>query len=102
MLGTDVPVLVKKLFGAVQPTSAPTSIPQALIGAAKVWGISNPSTTPTPPANIVANALELVLGGFTSSDLKAVISGAVSDTTSHCKSTILIFSRVRHSTLLIT
>ncbi|KAI9649526.1 hypothetical protein NHQ30_002104 [Ciborinia camelliae] len=76
--GTDVPVLVKKLFSAVKPTAAPTSISQAQEWAASIWGVSDPSASPTPPANIVVNALELVLDGFTSSDLQAVVSGASS------------------------
>ncbi|ESZ95379.1 hypothetical protein SBOR_4235 [Sclerotinia borealis F-4128] len=76
VFGTDVPVLVKKLFSAVKPTATPTSIPQAQKWAAGVWGVSDPSASPTPPANIIANALELVLDGFTSSDLQAVASGA--------------------------
>ncbi|KAJ8060454.1 hypothetical protein OCU04_010779 [Sclerotinia nivalis] len=76
VFGTDVPVLVKKLFSAVQPTATPTSIPQAQELAAGVWGVTNPSASPTAPANIIANVLELVLDGFTSSDLQALLSGA--------------------------
>ncbi|EDN92679.1 hypothetical protein SS1G_08542 [Sclerotinia sclerotiorum 1980 UF-70] len=75
VFGTDVPVLVKKLFSAVQPTATPTSISQAQELAAGVWGVTNPSASPTAPANIIANVLELVLDGFTSSDLQALSSG---------------------------
>ncbi|KAK6600240.1 hypothetical protein H4I96_07566 [Botrytis cinerea] len=61
ILGTDVPVIAKKLFSAAQPTAKPSSVSQAISWAA---------------ANIVTNALGLVLNGFTSNDLQAVASGA--------------------------
>lgn len=77
-MGTDVPVIAKKLFSAAQPTAKPSSVSQAISWAAGAWGVSDPSASPTPPANILSNALGLVLNGFTSSDLQAVISGAVS------------------------
>lgn len=77
MFGTDVPVVVQKLFSAVQPTATPTTYAQAQEWAAGVWGVSDPSASPTPPANILGNALELVLNGFTSNDLRAVASGDV-------------------------
>lgn len=76
ILGTDVPVIAKKLFSAAQPTAKPSSVSQAISWAAGAWGVSDPSASPTPPANIVTNALGLVLNGFTSNDLQAVASGA--------------------------
>ncbi|KAB8297917.1 hypothetical protein EYC80_001700 [Monilinia laxa] len=82
LFGTDVPVLVKKLFSAAKPTATPTSIAQAQEWAAGVWGISDPSASPTPSANVIANALQLILDGFTSSDLQAVLSGANSSDSS--------------------
>lgn len=78
ILGTDVPVIAQKLFSAAQPTAKPSSVSQAISWAAGAWGVSDPSASPTPPANIVTNALGLVLNGFTSNDLQAVASGAVS------------------------
>ncbi|RAL65583.1 hypothetical protein DID88_005255 [Monilinia fructigena] len=61
LFGTDMPVLVKELFSAAKPTATPTSIAQAQEWAA---------------ANVLANALELILDGFTPSDLQAVVSDA--------------------------
>ncbi|KAA8570918.1 hypothetical protein EYC84_000299 [Monilinia fructicola] len=75
LFGTDVPILGKKLFLAAQPTATPTCIAQAQEWVAGVWGVSDPAASPTPSANIIVNALELILDGFTSSDLQAVASG---------------------------
>lgn len=80
VLGTDVPAVVQKLFQAVHPTATPTSIPDALNKAAAAWGIKNANSAPPPVENILENVLQLVLDGFTSSDVKAVAAGAVS----HC------------------
>ena len=77
--GTDVPVLVQKLFQAVQPTTTPTSIPRATSLAAKAWGVSSPQQSPVVTSdNFLANVLTLVLDGFTTSDVTAVAQGLVS------------------------
>ncbi|PQE17309.1 lipase B precursor protein [Rutstroemia sp. NJR-2017a BVV2] len=76
IFGTNVPVLVQKLFSAIQPTGTPTNIEQARSSVAAACGINDPSTSPTPPASILEDAVELVLDGFTSSDIQAVASGA--------------------------
>ncbi|CZR64861.1 related to lipase B precursor [Phialocephala subalpina] len=76
LLGTDTPAVVQKLFQAVQPTSTPTSIQDAMTKAAGAFGVSNANSAPAPEQNILENVLTLVLEGFTSSDIQAVLSGA--------------------------
>ena len=78
LLGTDTPAVVQKLFQAVKPTATPTSIPQALSLAAGAFGVSDASKAPAPEQDILSNVLTLVLDGFTSSDLNALIQGTVS------------------------
>jgi hypothetical protein len=68
---------VQKLFQAVQPTATPTSIQQAITQAAGAFGITSANQSPPPEQDILSNALTLVLDGFTSSDLQAVIQGIV-------------------------
>lgn len=87
-----MPILGKKLFLAAQPTATPTCIAQAQEWVAGVWGVSDPAASPTPSANIIVNALELILDGFTSSDLQAVASGVVSAAIPYWKSIILTLS----------
>lgn len=77
LLGTDTPAVVQKLFQAVKPTSTPTSIQDAITKAANAFGVTNANSAPAPEQNILENVLTLVLEGFTSSDLQAVIAGAV-------------------------
>jgi hypothetical protein len=77
ILGTDVPAVVQKLFQAVKPTATPTSTQQAINQAAAAFGITSANQAPPPEQDILANALTLVLDGFTSSDLQAVIQGLV-------------------------
>jgi hypothetical protein len=72
ILGTDVPAVVQKLFQAVEPTSTPTSIPDAMTKAASAFGISGTPAVPPPKQSILENVLTLVLDGFTSSDIEAV------------------------------
>ncbi|QSZ34345.1 hypothetical protein DSL72_005936 [Monilinia vaccinii-corymbosi] len=76
--GTDVGVMIKKLFSAARPTAVPASISQAREWAAGVWGVSDPATSPKPPENIIANALNLIHSGFTNRDVQSVVSGTVS------------------------
>jgi hypothetical protein len=68
---------VQKLFQAVQPTATPTSIQQAMAQAAGAFGITSANQSPPPEQDILSNALTLVLDGFTSSELQAVIQGIV-------------------------
>jgi hypothetical protein len=68
---------VQKLFQAVQPTATPTSIQQAMAQAAGAFSITSANQSPPPEQDILSNALTLVLDGFTSSDLQAVIQGIV-------------------------
>ena len=77
VLGTDVPVVVQKLFQAVKPTSTPTSIPQAISQANSAFGITSSSQAPPPEQDILQNVVTLLLDGFTSSDLEAVIQGVI-------------------------
>ncbi|KAF8858496.1 alpha/beta-hydrolase [Acephala macrosclerotiorum] len=76
LLGTDTPAVVQKLFQAVKPTSTPTSIQDVMTKAANAFGVTNANSAPAPEQNILDNVLTLVLEGFTSSDLQAVIAGA--------------------------
>ena len=76
--GTDVPAAVKSLFGAVKPTGTVTSIPQATSIAAAQFGLQNGAPTSQTYQSFLTNVLGLVLNGFTSSDLTAVLAGAVS------------------------
>ena len=69
---------MQKLFQAVQPTATPTSVQDALTKAAAAFGVSGSPAAPAPEQDILANVLTLVLDGFTSSDLQAVIQGPVS------------------------
>ena len=78
ILGTDTPALVQKLYQAVQPTSTPTSIQDAISKAAKAKGLKSASATPAPEQDILQNVVTLLLEGFTTSDIKAVAAGAVS------------------------
>jgi hypothetical protein len=78
ILGTDVPAVAQKLFQAVQPTSRPTSIADAIQKAAKANGITDPNATQPPPQqNIIENALSLILNGFTTTDVAAIAAGGV-------------------------
>lgn len=72
--GTNVPAVVQKLFLAATPTATPTSVAQCTAAAAKRLGLRNGQAAASQ--NILPNALGLILDGFTSSDLKAVIAGA--------------------------
>jgi hypothetical protein len=72
---------VQKLFQAAKPTATPSSIQDAMSKAAGAFGVSGTPKTPAPERDILSNVLTLVLDGFTSSDLNAVIQGQVSDDT---------------------
>lgn len=76
ILGTDTPALVQKLYQAVQPTSTPTSIQDAISKAAKAKGVNSASATPDPEQDILQNVVTLLLEGFTTSDIKALAAGA--------------------------
>lgn len=69
--------MVQKLFQSVKPTSAPTSIEDAIKKAAAAHGI-NDQNTPPPQRNILENALRLVLSGFSTGEVLAAAAGGVS------------------------
>ncbi|KAE9371124.1 alpha/beta-hydrolase [Stipitochalara longipes BDJ] len=83
ILGTDVPAVVQKLFQAVKPTSTPTSVQQAISEANSAFGITSASQAPPPEQDILQNVVTLLLDGFTSSDLQAVIQGLVAQSSNN-------------------
>ncbi|KAH8795322.1 hypothetical protein BGZ57DRAFT_809880 [Hyaloscypha finlandica] len=91
ILGTDVPAVVQKLFQAVQPTATPTSPQQAITQAAGAFGITSANQSPPPEQDILSNALTLVLDGFTSSDLQAVIQGITANSAANVNPPVPFF-----------
>ena len=78
LFGTDVPAIVQKFASAIQPTSTPTSIPDALAKASKAWGITSASQTPGTSQNLLANVGQLLLQGFSNADIQNLKQGFVS------------------------
>lgn len=76
---SEAQTAVMNIFKAIKPTTTLTSVPQALQIIASQFGLTagQPAPSEVPAQSILKNALGLVLNGFTSSDIEAVLNGAV-------------------------
>lgn len=81
--GSAIAPLVSQIFLAVEPTSTPTSIPDAQSRVASAFalqeGVSVQDTESAETSeDFFANVLGLLLNGFQPSDFAAVVAGIVS------------------------